>query len=309
MYNHGMKKFILIDGAGLIYRAFFAIPPHLSDAEGRPTNALYGFASMLLNILSLHRPDYIAVVFDRKEKTFRHEAYTEYKATRAPAPDTLHEQIPRVKELLEKFHIQQFEKAGFEADDIIATIASKTGGDVRVMIATADFDMFQLINPNIEILYPEKGYREGRFFTTDEVIKKYGLRPEQIPDFKALCGDPSDNIKGVDGIGKKTATDLLQKYDTLDAIYQNTDALSPSLKTKLLAGKESAYFCKDLATLRHNVPTDFTIEDCRLQDFDMTELLNLFNTLGFNSLQGRLKKIGVNHVEAGKETATQSALF
>src|SRR3989338_8996745 len=205
-----MKKLILIDGAGLIYRAFYAIPQNFKNAKGEHTNAIYGFTSMLLNILSIHNPDYIAVLFDRKEKTFRHEAYAAYKATRVAAPDILYEQIPHVKDLLTAFHIKQFEKAGYEADDIIATIARHTEArGVEVIIATGDFDMFQLINGNVKILYPEKGYREPVFFDTEGTYKKYGLRPEQVPDFKGLCGDNSDNIKGVYGIGKKGAVDLL----------------------------------------------------------------------------------------------------
>ncbi|MEK7529214.1 MAG: 5'-3' exonuclease H3TH domain-containing protein [Patescibacteria group bacterium] len=302
-----MKKFIIIDGAGLIYRAFFAIPAGFASPSGEPTNAVYGFTSMLINILSRHQPDYIAVAHDRKEKTFRHEEYKEYKATRVAAPDTLYAQIPRVKELATAFSISQFEKAGYEADDLIATMIDRVSADTEVLVATADFDIFQTVNDHVRILYPEKGYREAVFFGVEEIKKKYGLSPTQIPDYKGLCGDTSDNLKGVPGIGKKTAQKLLAEYGSVENIYAHIGDISGATKTKLENGKEDAFFCKRLATLDYKVPFDFSLSDCAFRDFDMTKLLEIFTQLGFDSLRKRLPSLSVKHIALSPQSISEQA--
>ena len=299
-----MQKLILVDGSGLIYRGFYAIPPFLKSPSGQLTNAVFGFANILLSLISVHKPDYIAVAFDKKGPTFRHKAFAEYKATRVKAPQELYDQIPLVKKVVETFGMPLFEKEGFEADDILATIVEQTAAqsDIETLIATGDFDMFQVAGPHVSILYPGKGFKDAQILREEDIEKKYGLLPLQIPDYKGLAGDSSDNIPGVHGRGDVGATNLLQKYKTLDGIYEHIDEIQGALKKKLEDGKRDAFMSRDLAVLVRNVPTDFSLEDCRVKKFGVDSLHALFGELGFKSLQKRLDDL------YGTETA-QGTLF
>ncbi len=285
-----MNKIILVDGTGLIYRGFYSIPPYLKSPEGILTNAVYGFTMILLSIIETQKPDCMVVAFDRKEKTFRHEAYAEYKATRTKAPDELFAQIPMVKEVVAACDIPQFEVAGFEADDIIATLARRLENEnprPEVLIATGDFDEFQLANDGTSILYPTKGFRGADIFTPALIKEKYGINPNQIPDYKGLAGDSSDNIKGVRGIGDKTAVALLNEFGTLEGIYENIEKITGAKRTKLETDKDSAFYSRELATLRYDVPVDFKLSDCRVATADSEKLRELFKRLGFHSLLRR----------------------
>lgn len=285
-----MEKCILIDGSGLIYRGFYAIPPFFKSPSGIQTNAVFGFTSIVLSLLAKYNPDYMAVAFDKKGPTFRHKEFTEYKATRVKAPDALYAQIPLVKDVMHAFGVPQFEVEGFEADDILATIAKKLEQkkDMEVLIATGDFDMFQTVGQQVHILYPTKGFKEAEIFKTEDIYKKYGVRPLQIPDYKGLAGDHSDNIPGVMGIGDKGAVSLLQKYETLENIYKNLADITGAVHKRLEEGKESAFMSKRLATLIDNVPMDFDIALCRVKDFHTAAAKKIFMELGFKSLLKRL---------------------
>lgn len=299
-----MEKCILVDGSGLIYRGFYAIPPFLKSPSGVQTNAVFGFTSILLTLIANQKPDYIAVAFDKKGPTFRHKAFEAYKATRIKAPQELYDQIPLVKNVVETFGIPHFEVAGFEADDILATIVEKLAPqkNIQVFIATGDFDMFQVISTHCFILYPAKGFKDAEIFKTADVEKKYGLHPNQIPDFKGLAGDHSDNIPGVHGIGEKGAKELLQKFKTLEGIYENLNQISEGQRKKLEAGREDAFMSKRLAELEYNVPLDFDLAECRVRDFNVKTVRGVLGNLGFKSLQKRLDDL------YGAETS-QGALF
>lgn len=285
-----MEKLILIDGSGLIYRGFYAIPPFFKSPSGVQTNAVFGFSTILLSLLAIQKPDYMAVAFDKKGLTFRHKEFAKYKATRAKAPQELYDQIPLVKSVVKTFAIPFFEVEGYEADDILATIAKILSDkkDIEVFIATGDFDVFQIVRPGVSIIYPTKSFKESEIFGTIDVEKKYGLRPKQIPDYKGLAGDPSDNIPGVHGIGDKGATSLLQQYGTLENIYAHLDEIGGSLHKKLDAGQNSATMSKKLATLDAAVPLKFDLHACKVKHFNVAAVNKAFGDLGFKSLQKRL---------------------
>lgn len=287
------EKFILIDGSGLVYRGFYAIPPFFKSPKGVQTNAVFGFANILLSLITSQKPQYIAVAFDKKGPTFRHKEFTEYKATRVKAPQELYDQIPLVKTLVQTFKIPLFETDGFEADDIIATISKNLSSksDLQILIATGDFDLFQTVTDNTAILYPTKGFKQAEIFKLDDVVKKYNLTPAQIPDYKGLAGDHSDNIPGVMGIGEKGAKDLLSKYQTLENIYKHLNELSESMRKKLEAGKESAFLSKHLATLCSDIPVNFDLPLCKVKHFDVKAIKELFAEYGFKSLIKRLDEI------------------
>lgn len=298
-----MDTLVLIDGSGLIYRGFYAIPPFLKSPNGTLTNAVFGFTNILLSLLVSQKPTHMAVAFDKKGPTFRHKEYKEYKATRVKAPQELYDQIPLVKRVVETFGIPGFEADGYEADDILATIARQLSKkNIQILIATGDFDIFQIAGPHVSILYPAKGFKEAVTLDAKGIQEKYGIAPEQIPDYKGLAGDSSDNIPGVHGIGDKGATDLLQKYSTLENIYEHLPEITGALKKKLEEGKESAFMSKKLATLDAGVPLNFDLDACRVKNFDVSAARQIFGELGFKSLQKRLDEL------YGTETK-QGALF
>lgn len=302
-----MEKLILIDGSGLIYRSFYAVPPFMRSPAGVQTNAVFGFANILLSIISTQKPDFLAVAWDKRGPTFRHEAFAEYKATRTAAPDELYAQIPLVKELVKTFTIPTFEAAGFEADDIIATIAAltKSQKNLELLVATGDFDIFQVVRDDVKILYPTKGFKAAEIFGTSDIVKKYGIHPEQIPDYKGIAGDASDNIPGVHGIGDKGAISLLTEFGSLENVYENLPKVREVLRKKLEASREQAFMSKELATLRLDVPVDFDLEACRVKNFSTRNVREAFAAFGFKSLLKRVDEVW------GEEAAvqTQGSLF
>jgi len=297
-----MKKFILIDGNSIFHRAFYAIPP-LTDSEGNPTNAVYGFLSMLFNLIEVQKPDYLGIAFDRKEKTFRHEEYKDYKATRTKGPDELYAQMPLVKELLQLLNIAAFEKAGYEADDLLGTLSSQADkiGGLHTLIVTGDRDALQLITETTHVVMPVKGLSTTEVFGPNEVERKYGLSPAQIPDLKGLQGDSSDNIKGVKGIGAKTALDLLQRFGSIEDLYKNIGALHGAVRKKLEDGYEDAFFSKRLATIKIDVPEKLDLDSCGLGGHKVADIKEKFFNLGFKSLIPKFEKFDKNY--------SQQALF
>ncbi|OGI26631.1 MAG: DNA polymerase I [Candidatus Moranbacteria bacterium RIFOXYB1_FULL_43_19] len=284
------KKLILIDSNAIIHRAYHALPP-LTTKKGELVNAVYGFASVLLNVLNRFKPEYIAATFDLKEPTFRHKEFKEYKATRVKAPDDLYEQIPQVKKVVSAFNIPIVEKKGYEADDLIATFARKTEKlhpDVEVIIVTGDLDTLQLVDDKVKVFALRKGMSDSILYGEKEIFERYGLKPNQMVDYKGLRGDPSDNLPGVKGVGEKTATELLKKYKTIEGVYKNLSGIKEGIRKKLEKSKLQAFFSKRLARLVENVPVDFDIEKCLSEDFSRVKVINLMRELEFFSLLRRL---------------------
>jgi len=303
-----IKKFIVIDGNALLHRAFHALPP-LTTKTGELVNAVYGFILILLKVLKDLKPDYLAMTFDRKEKTFRHEAFVEYKATRVKQPDELYNQITRLKEVTRVFNIPIFELAGYEADDLIGTLvrkASEQDPKIKNVIVTGDMDTMQLVDDNTEVFTLKKGITDTIIYDAAAVRERYGLAPEQMIDFKALRGDPSDNIPGVKGIGEKTAVELLRDFGTLEKVLagaKNGDKKIKERYQKLLIEKEAdAIMSKNLATIVLDVPIEFQLSDCEVKGFDRKQVLDLFQELGFKSLIGRIP-------ETEKQINIQAGLF
>jgi len=303
----GEHRLVIIDGNHLIHRAFHAIQAPLKTSSGEQTNAIFGFASMLLNILELEKPDYMALTFDEHAPTFRHEAHEGYKATRVKAPDELYAQIPRIRQMIQAFHIPIFSKEGFEADDMMGTLATKAEHlGLSVYVVTGDMDVLQLVDSKVHVVFPHKGYREPIVYDAQKVHEKYGIHPNQIVDYKALVGDPSDNLDGVMGIGPKGAADLLGRYKTLDGIYSHLDDLSETTRKKLEADKKSAYFTQSLAKLVLDVPCDFKKDEASTRHLDFVGLLRFFEEMEMKSLQARLRKMMPAEALAPKE---QMSLF
>jgi DNA polymerase-1 len=237
-----VAKLLLLDGNSLTYRAFFALPTDMATASGQVTNAVFGFTSMLINLLKDHRPDAIAVAFDRPEPTFRHEQVPTYKAQREAAPDILRQQMGLVRQVLQVLDITVLEQAGVEADDILATLATQArdrGDDV--MIVTGDRDTYQLVeDPHVTVLYNRRGVSDYAHYDEAGIKERTGVTPAQYPEYAALRGDPSDNLPGVPGVGEKTAAKLINDHGGLDGIFANLDSLTPKLRQNLAAAEEQA---------------------------------------------------------------------
>ena len=281
------KKLVIFDGHALVHRGFHAIP-HLTTKDGTPTNAVYGFTMMMLLALRELKPDYAIVAWDAPGKTFRHDQYSDYKATRKKAPDELYAQMPLTKELVAAFNIPLIEAPGYEADDIIGTLAKTYQDSLDVVVVTGDMDELQLVSENVAVYTMRKGFSDTFIYDEKAVYDKYGVTPEEFIVYKALKGDTSDNIPGVTGIGDKGATDLVSEYKTLDKIYENIELIKPALAKKLAAGKESAYLSLDLSTIKRDVEFDFKLADSALHDYDKKKVFDLFHKLEFKSLLSKL---------------------
>ena len=282
------KRVLLIDGHALAYRAYHALPP-LTSPSGEPTNATLGFANMLLKAIDDLKPDYVLATFD-SGKTFRHEQYQDYKATRAETPDDLRAQFGRIVELTKKLGIPVYTMAGYEADDLLGTLSLKSAREgLEAIIVTGDSDALQLVGPDIKVLMPRRTLSDVKLYDDDAVRERYGLAPEQLIDLKAMAGDSSDNIPGVRGVGVKTATKLLQQYGTLGAIYEHLDEVSPTrFRNALAVGRDSAELSKHLVTIVRDLDLDLDLEGGRWGDFDRAAAMELLRELGFNSLVRRI---------------------
>ncbi|ADL52427.1 DNA polymerase I [Clostridium cellulovorans] len=284
-----MGKLVILDGHSLMNRAFYAIPP-LTTAEGLHTNAIFGFINMLFKIREDIKPDYIVTTFDRKAPTFRHEEYQDYKAGRKRMPDELHEQFEPLKDILSKMAINIFEIDGFEADDLIGTLAVKAESEgIEVYIVTGDRDALQLASDNIKVLLTKKGVSEREVYDRNRMIEDYGVTPTQFIDVKGLMGDASDNIPGVPGIGEKTAYKLIKEYGSIEGVLDNLDKLKGKIKENLESHCEDAIFSKKLATIITNVPIDIDLDDIKSQEaYDVKALRELFFKYQFKSLINKL---------------------
>jgi len=283
------KRLVLLDGHALACRAFHALPATLTSPSGELTNAVYGFTAMLLKALQDVHPDYVAVAFD-VGRTFRHDQFPDYKAHRAATPEELHTQMARIREIVSAFNIPVFTQEGYEADDVLGTLAHQAAEQgVETIIVTGDSDIFQLIEPDVKVMITGRRYSDTTVYDDEKIAERYGLRPEQLIDFKALVGDTSDNIPGVRGVGAKTAARLLQQFGTLQAIYDHLDEIpSASVRKNLAAGRGDAFLSRDLVTIRRDLTLHLDLDACKTRDFDRTRVLKLFRELGFRSLVDRL---------------------
>lgn len=288
-----MKKFLLIDTFNLLHRAYHALPKTFTNEAGFPTNAIYGVTSMLINMFEVIKPDYIVAAMDSITPTFRVENFTAYKAHRKPMENELSVQIPKVKEVIAAFGIPQIEAPGYEADDVIGTIAKMYGEEMQVVIVSNDRDLWQLVTTNVLVMVPGKN-GNVEWVGPDQVKAKMGFDPEHIIDYKALRGDPSDNIPGVAGIGDVTAKKLIIEYGSIENIYHNIANLAPkSLQEKLANNAEEAVMSKSLATVTVDAPVTFDLDSCRYREFSKPQVVDILKEYNFKSL---IKRLGFEDV-------------
>ncbi len=293
----------LIDGHALAYRMYFALTAgsntqRWQTSKGEPTAGIYGFARELMRILEQEKPEYLAVAFDTG-KTFRDKLFPEYKATRAKMPEDLRPQIERIRQLVDAFNIPRLEMEGYEADDVLGSVARLVAGQgLGVKIITGDRDLLQLVNKRTAVYLAGD---DQNYITDEDVIRKLGVRPNQVVDYKAIVGDKSDNIPGVAGVGEKTAVALLEKFGTLDSIYQNIDQVENRWKTKLEASKDTAYLSRDLAQIHTDLEIKLNLDDAKAHEFDSAKVVNFFTELEFRTLIKTLEKL------TGKETSFESS--
>lgn len=319
------KRFIILDSNAILHRAYHALPP-LTTKKGELVNAIYGFLLVFLKAIRELQPDLIAATFDLPVPTFRHKKFKGYKATRPKTPKELYQQFPRLKEVLRAFNISIFEKEGFEADDIIGALSKlaqtphqKPGGgpEIETIILSGDLDNLQLVNPKTKVYTLKKGVKDTVLYDENKVLERYGgLTPSQLPDFKALKGDPSDNIPGAPGVGEKTAIALIKEFGSLENLYQYIEQvtipgesasekeetrvnppkfyeakfrrINPRLLAVLKEYKEQAFFSKMLATIRTDAQVDFTLTRCQWGEYDKKKATRLLENLEFHSLVQRL---------------------
>ena len=290
------KKLLLIDGHSLAYRAFYALPAeNFATSTGQHTNAIYGFASMLINLISSEKPTHIATAFDVSRKTFRSERFPEYKANRSATPDEFRSQTSFLFDLVHGFGIRHFAVEGFEADDIIATLAKRAEGDgFEVLICTGDRDSFQLINSKTTVLYPKRGVTDLARMTPEAVLEKYGLTPAQYPDFAALRGDPSDNLPSIPGVGEKTAAKWIAEYGSLENLLSNIEKVGGKVGDSLRANVASVQLNAELTHLRSDMSIETPISELLWDGIKSAELFTLLDNLEIKALKDRVKNLGSN---------------
>ena len=287
-----MKRFLIIDGNSLLHRAYHALPP-LTDKSGEVANAVFGFSNMLLKAIDEVKPDYIACAFDTAAPTFRHVEFEAYKAQRAAPPPDLYPQLPKVKKVLDAFGIPYFEKEGFEADDIIATLAMKcqmSNVKCQITILSGDRDVLQLVDGNIKAQMPGWNLKETTLYGAREVMEKFGVTPEQMVDYKSLIGDVSDNVPGIAGIGPKTASDLIKKYGSIEEIFKHLGEISEPVRVKLEAGKETALAAMRLVELDRNVPIEIRVKSLEFRP-NWEQVRKEYEELGFKSIAAKLPNL------------------
>lgn len=286
-----MNRLALIDGHAMVFRAYYAFPTSLTTPTGELINAAYGFASILLTIIKDLHPEYLAVTFDLDKPTFRHQEFVGYKAQRPEVDIQLTDQLGRVREVVRSMNLPIFEVEGFEADDVIGTLArqAQIRDDLETLIVTGDKDALQLVEDEKVLVYvPARGKIPARIYDEAAVEEKMGVEPEQVTDLKALMGDSSDNIKGVAGIGPKTAAEMIKKFGSVEEIYKHLDQLSPAISKKMTDGYEEAVRSKHLVTIVTDVPITLDLEACKISDYDQKGAIRLFEELGFKSLIKKL---------------------
>ncbi|MCP4223673.1 MAG: DNA polymerase I, partial [Actinomycetia bacterium] len=286
-----MPTLMLVDGNSLTYRAFHALPQDLATSSGQVTNAVLGFTSMLINLVRDHQPDGLAVAFDRPEPTFRHEQVETYKANRSAAPDILRQQMGIVREVLDVLRLPQIDLVGFEAVDILATLADQAAAkEMDVLVVTGDRDSFQLVqDPNIKVVYNKRGVSDYALYDEAGIVERTGVRPDQYVQYAALRGDTSDNLPGVPGVGEKTAAKLINNYGGIDGLYEHVEEQTPKLRENLAAAEDEVRINAVIMELIRDVPLGVDVEDLiPIESYDPEEVKKLFDFLEFRNLLERL---------------------
>ena len=283
-------RLLLLDGHSLAYRAFFALPvENFSTTTGQPTNAVYGFTAMLINVLRDEQPTHLAVAFDLAQRTFRHEAYADYKANRSETPDAFRGQLSLVREVLEALAIPMVSAPGYEADDVIATLATEAVEEgMDVLVVTGDRDALQLVRDHVTVLMTRRGISDMTRFTPQEVQARYGLSPQQYPDFAAIRGDPSDNLPSIPGVGEKTAAKWIQQFGSLDSLVDRVDEVSGKTGAALREHLAEVVRNRALTELSRDVAMEVGPRDLQLGQWDREAVHQLFDTLQFRVLRERL---------------------
>jgi DNA polymerase-1 len=297
-----MTRLMLLDSNGLIYRGYHALPP-LTTSKGELVNAVFGFCSILLRGIQDVRPEYVAACFDLPGPTFRHEQFAEYKATRTPMPDDLRSQFPKVREVVAALRIPVYEMAGFEADDVIGTITRDMDTrDVETTVVTGDLDMLQIVTASTRLMTTRQGVDSTIYYTPDKIWERFELRPDQMIDYKALKGDPTDNIPGIPGVGEKTAAKLVGQFGSLEGIYARIDEVKPDkLREKVIEAREQVFRSRELSRIVRDLPISLDLEAARLSDYDRAEVVRLFREFEFRSLIDRLPPLsGETAVDAAE---------
>ena len=302
-----LKKniFLVIDGSAIVHRAYHAMPS-LTTPDGIPTGAVHGFFSMLLKLMQELHPSHVAVAFDRPKPNFRKELYKEYQSQRPSMESDLSPQFEIIQNILTIARIPVYFMDGFEADDIIGTLADKAeqAGDISYIV-TGDRDMMQLVDKRTKVLVPIKGISEMKLFDEDRVVEQFGVLPTQIVELKALQGDASDNYPGVSGVGPKTAAGLIQSYKSVENIYKNLEAIrtkNPKLADKLTAGHNHAILAHQLATILKNVPFEYNYNDCRAENISLEDWRKAFESYSFKTLPKRLNEaFGIDSTDSGSK--------
>ena len=294
------KRLVIIDSNSLLHRAFHALPP-LTTKSGEPTGAIYGFLLILFKALNDLKANYVVACFDTKAPTFRHEKFEDYKAQRPKTPNEILLQFPKIKEILEKLKIPVFAKEGFEADDLIATIATMAknqSDNLEIYILSGDLDNLQLVDKITKVYTLGKGIKDTVLYDEGKVVSRFGVEPPSMIDFKALSGDPADNIPGVPGIGKKTATELIQKFGSVKNLYieisQGMANIKPRIKDILIDNKKAALLSLELVEMKKDVDINFLLENCEFGKFDLKEVQEKLMAFDFNTLVNRLPLL-LNH--------------
>ena len=289
------SELFLVDGNNLAYRAFFALPEELATTEGFPTNALLGFTNMLFKLLSDYRPRGVAVAWDTRpthRAAVAEAAEVVYKEGRRPMPDLLREQFPHLRPIVEAFGYRNLEFEGWEADDVIATLADRADeAGIRTTVVSTDRDAFQLVSDNVALMMTPRGVSDVHVYTPERVEARYGIRPDQIPDFIALKGDTSDNIPGIPGIGDKTAGQLVAQYGSLEAVIEHADELSPARRKNITEYADQARTAKQLATMRRDLELDCDPAELVLSPPDRSQLKEMFRRYEFRALLGRVDEL------------------
>src|SRR5829696_2876164 len=308
-----MERLMLLDGFGLVYRGYYALPP-LTTSKGELVNGVFGFCSIVLRGFADLKPDYVAVAFDLSGSTFRHEQYAEYKSTGTRMPDDLAAQFPKVREVVKALRIPVYELQGFEADDVIGKLTLDAEAvPVETTIVTVDLDMLQLVTDKTRLMTTRSGVENTVIYDPARIWERYSLRPDQMIDYKALKGDPTDNIPGVPGVGEKTAAKLIAEYGDLDSVYARIDEVKPEkLREKLREHRDAVYQGKDLTTIVRDVPVTLDLEAARLSDYDRDTVIRLFREYEFRTLIERLPAMSgesaVDKVQALREISTSGTV-
>ena len=297
-----MPKLVLLDGHSLAYRAFYALPSDLATSQGQVTNAVYGFTSMLIKLLGDEHPDAVAVAWDLPGKTFRKEEYPEYKAQREAPPDIFASQLPLIERVATVMRLHQFAVPGFEADDVIATVAGQAeAAGWEVLVVTGDRDAFQLIGGSIKVVYTRRGISDTIVADEAYVTERYGITPTQYPQYAALRGDNSDNLPGVPGVGEKTAAKLINAYGSLDGVFEHLEEQTPKLRENLAASRDQVFLNHRLMQLVTDVDVDLDLGTLTAEEWDTGEVRKVFDELEFHSLWTRLMELeGGPAAEAGE---------